>query len=78
MRSFGVRNPASGFGRPGLRLSALGMYCLLHGKILQASNAGAMPSAHLFAQYRGMQLSRDSGTMIKVRPGKVLQWRFAS
>lgn len=43
----------------GLRLSALGMYCLLHGKILQASNAGAMPSAHLFAQYRGMQ--RDLG-----------------
>jgi hypothetical protein len=42
-----------------LRLSALGMYCLLHGKILQASKAGAQPSAYLFAQYRGMQ--RDLG-----------------
>jgi hypothetical protein len=25
-----------------------------------------------------MGLSRDKGTMIKVRPGKVLQWRYAS
>jgi hypothetical protein len=23
-------------------------------------------------------LSREQGTMIKVRPGKVLQWRYAS
>jgi len=25
-----------------------------------------------------MGLSRDAGMMIKVRPGKVLQWRYAS
>ena len=31
-----------------------------------------------YPQYHGMGLSRDGGTMIKVRPGKVLQWRFAS
>ena len=31
-----------------------------------------------YPQYRGMGLSRDAGTMIKVRPGKVLQWRYAS
>jgi len=31
-----------------------------------------------YPQYRAMELSRDSGTMIKVRPGRVLQWRFAS
>ena len=31
-----------------------------------------------YPQYRSMELSRDSGTMIKVRPGKVLQWRYAS
>lgn len=31
-----------------------------------------------YPQYRGIGLSRDSGTMIKVRPGKVLQWRYAS
>jgi len=31
-----------------------------------------------YPQYRVMELSRDSGTMIKVRPGKVLQWRYAS
>jgi hypothetical protein len=30
-----------------------------------------------YPQYRGMGLSRDRGTMIKVRPGKVLQWRYA-
>jgi hypothetical protein len=31
-----------------------------------------------YPQYGGMGLSRDGGTMIKVRPGKVLQWRYAS
>jgi PPOX class probable F420-dependent enzyme len=31
-----------------------------------------------YPQYVGMGLSRDAGTMIKVRPGKVLQWRYAS
>jgi len=31
-----------------------------------------------YPQYRVMELSRDSGTMIKVRPGKVLQWRYAN
>jgi len=31
-----------------------------------------------YPQYRDMGLSRESGTMIKVRPGKVLQWRYAS
>jgi PPOX class probable F420-dependent enzyme len=31
-----------------------------------------------YPQYGGMGLSRESGTMIKVRPGKVLQWRYAS
>jgi len=31
-----------------------------------------------YPQYRDMELSRQSGTMIKVRPGKVLQWRYAS
>ena len=31
-----------------------------------------------YPQYRGMGLSRDAGTMIKVTPGKVLQWRYAS
>jgi len=31
-----------------------------------------------YPQYRRMGLSRDAGTMIKVRPGKVLQWRYAS
>jgi PPOX class probable F420-dependent enzyme len=30
-----------------------------------------------YPQYRGMALARDSGTMIKVRPRKVLQWRYA-
>ena len=31
-----------------------------------------------YPQYGPMKLSRDSGTMIRVRPGKVLQWRYAS
>ena len=31
-----------------------------------------------YPQYVGMGLSRDAGMMIKVRPGKVLQWRYAS
>jgi PPOX class probable F420-dependent enzyme len=31
-----------------------------------------------YPQYSRMGLSRDAGTMIKVRPGKVLQWRYAS
>jgi PPOX class probable F420-dependent enzyme len=31
-----------------------------------------------YPQYRDLELSRESGTMIKVRPGKVLQWRYAS
>jgi PPOX class probable F420-dependent enzyme len=31
-----------------------------------------------YPQYVGMGLSREQGTMIKVRPGKVLQWRYAS
>ena len=31
-----------------------------------------------YPQYVGMGLSRDTGMMIKVRPGKVLQWRYAS
>jgi PPOX class probable F420-dependent enzyme len=31
-----------------------------------------------YPQYVAMGLSRDAGTMIKVRPGKVLQWRYAS
>ena len=31
-----------------------------------------------YPQYRGMGLSGKGGTMIKVRPGKVLQWRYAS
>lgn len=31
-----------------------------------------------YPQYRDMGLSREGGTMIKVRPGKVLQWRYAS
>lgn len=31
-----------------------------------------------YPQYIGMGLSRDAGMMIKVRPGKVLQWRYAS
>lgn len=38
-----------------MRVSAFGMYCQLHGKILQTWNAGAQPSAHLISQYRGMQ-----------------------
>jgi PPOX class probable F420-dependent enzyme len=29
-----------------------------------------------YPQYVSMGLSRESGTMIKVRPGKVLRWRF--
>jgi len=31
-----------------------------------------------YPQYGALRLSRDSGTMIRVRPGKVLQWRYAS
>jgi PPOX class probable F420-dependent enzyme len=31
-----------------------------------------------YPQYVDMGLSREQGTMIKVRPGKVLQWRYAS
>ena len=31
-----------------------------------------------YPQYHGLELSRERGTMIKVRPGKVLQWRYAS
>ena len=31
-----------------------------------------------YPQYRGLALSREHGTLIKVRPGKVLQWRYAS
>lgn len=31
-----------------------------------------------YPQYGGMGLSRDRGAMIKIRPGKVLQWRYAS
>jgi len=31
-----------------------------------------------YPQYGGMGLSRNRGTMIKVRPGKVLRWRYAS
>jgi len=31
-----------------------------------------------YPQYVGMGLSREQGMMIKVRPGKVLQWRYAS
>ena len=31
-----------------------------------------------YPQYRALELSRERGTMIKVRPGKVLQWRYAS
>ena len=31
-----------------------------------------------YPQYHSLALSRESGTMIKVRPGKVLQWRYAS
>jgi PPOX class probable F420-dependent enzyme len=30
-----------------------------------------------YPQYRDLALSRDRGTMIRVRPGKVLQWRYA-
>ena len=31
-----------------------------------------------YPQYVGLGLSREQGTMIKVRPGKVLQWSYAS
>ena len=31
-----------------------------------------------YPQYHGLALSRERGTMIKVRPAKVLQWRYAS
>lgn len=41
-------------------------------------SAGADLLLSKYPQYRGMGLSRDAGTMIKVRPGKVLQWRYAS
>jgi PPOX class probable F420-dependent enzyme len=41
-------------------------------------SAGADLLLSKYPQYHGMGLSRDTGTMIKVRPGKVLQWRYAS
>lgn len=42
-----------------LRLSALGMYCALQGKLAQQMQAGTMPSAYSMQQLRGMQ--RDLG-----------------
>lgn len=42
-----------------LRLSALAMYCSVHGKIAQQLKAGTMPSAYSLQQLRGMQ--RDLG-----------------
>lgn len=49
-------------------LSALGMLCSLHGKIVQLYSAGASPSGHMLAQWRN--LSNDFGLTpgSRVRP----------
>ena len=31
-----------------------------------------------YPQYRDLELSCERGTVIRIKPGKVLQWRFAS
>jgi len=42
-----------------LKLSSLGIYCSLHGKITGMMRGGLMPSGHVLAQYRG--LARELG-----------------
>jgi phage terminase small subunit len=42
-----------------MRLSALGLFCAMHGKLTQVLHAGDLPKAHLLQQYRQMQ--RDLG-----------------
>jgi hypothetical protein len=49
-------------------LSALGMLCALHGKIVQLYAAGESPTGHLMAQYRN--LTNDFG-LTPVAQGKV-------
>lgn len=49
-------------------LSALGVMCALHGKIVQLFNAGESPTGHMLAQYRN--LINDFG-LTPVAQGKV-------
>jgi len=49
-------------------LSALGMLCALHGKIVQLYAAGESPTGHMLAQYRN--LTNDFG-LTPVAQGKV-------
>lgn len=49
-------------------LSALGMLCALHGKIVQLYAAGESPTGHMLAQYRG--IANDFG-LTPIAQGKV-------
>jgi phage terminase small subunit len=51
-------------------LSALGMLCALHGKLVQLWSAGESPTGHMVAQYRNM--INDFG-LTPVAQGKVRQ-----
>jgi phage terminase small subunit len=62
-------------------LSALGMLCAIHGKLLQSFEAGVTPTGHLLAQYRslvndfGMTPAAQSKVTVQSKP---VGNRFAS